>query len=185
MEESVSVTQSSWVEDAIKKGLILAIIHIVVFLIVYYVFPAKLTGMSYAAFVLVFNLAFCFVSGKQWRNQVGGYIDFGDAFKYVFVILVASGIIQTIFGLIFLYIEPSFPDIMAQSQIDTSVYWAQKFGAPDETLEKMDEEFDPEELAARYGLSSLPLRFGVGLIFYAIGAAIIGLIVRKREPESF
>jgi hypothetical protein len=185
MEESVSVTQSSWVEDAIKKGLILAIIHIVVFLIVYYVFPEKLTGMSYAAFILVFNLAFCFVSGNQWRNQVGGYIDFGNAFKYVFVIFVASGVIQTIFSVIFLYIEPSFPEVMAQSQIDTSVYWAQKFGAPDESLEKMNEEFDPEELAERYKLSSLPLRFGLGLIFYAIGAAIIGLIVRKREPESF
>jgi hypothetical protein len=185
MEESVSIPENSWLQDAMKKGLILAIIHIFIFLIIYFFITNKLTGLSYLCFIIVFNLAYTYISNKQWRGEIGGYIEFGDAFKYAFILLLTSGVIQTIFTAIFLFIEPSFPDVMAQAQLDTSLYWAQKFGAPDETLEKMSETYNPEDITKRFTFMGQLLGFGLALLFYALGAAIVALVVRRREPVVF
>lgn len=185
MEESVAISRNSWLQDAMKKGLVLAVIHIIVFLFIYFFTPNKLTGFSYLFFIVALNIGYGYYQGKQWRSETGGYMDFGNAFKYAFVILVSSGIVQGIFTAIFLWIEPSLPDVMAQAQLDTSIYWAQKFGAPDETLDQMSEKFNAEDITKRFTFTGQLFGFGIGLIFYAIGAAIVGLIVRKRVPEEF
>ena len=185
MEQTVSVRRNSWWQDAVTKGLILGVIHIFVFIVLYYFFPNKLTALSYVAFSILLNLIYCFVSAKQYRTQLGGYIDFGNAFKYGLLLLVANGVVQLLANLLFLLFEPSFPEVMAQSQLDTSLYWAQKFGAPDESLEKINDEFDPEEMASKYTISGQIFGFALALLFYAFGALIVGLFVRKREPEQF
>lgn len=185
MDETVAVRQYSWWQDGLKKGLVLGVIHIFVFLVVYYLLPSKLTGLSYAFFIVVFNLSYCFIHARGYRTRLGGYIDFGNAFKYVLVLLVASGVIQHLFNAFFLLIEPSFTQVMANSQLDTTLYWAQKFGAPDATLEKIQNEYDPETMTTKFTATGQLFAFGVALIFYALGAVIVALFVRKREPEQF
>lgn len=177
--------RESWMKDAIKKGLVLAVIHIIVFVSLYFLASSKLTGFSYLFFILALNLGYSIFHSIQLRRDEGGYIGFGTVFKYVFVLLAASGLIQIVFTVIFLLMEPQFPNVMADSQLNTSVYWAQKFGAPQEALDKMQAEFDHEEIVNRYSLSGLPLSFGIGLLFYALGAVIVSLIVRKNPPEKF
>src|SRR5690606_9717799 len=134
--------RESWMKDAITKGLILAIIHIIVFVSLYFLASSKLTGFSYLFFILALNLGYSIYHSVQFRRTEGGYIGFGTIFKYVFVLLVASGLIQIVFIVIFLLMEPQYPTVMADSQLDTSVYWAQKFGAPQEAVDKMQTEFD-------------------------------------------
>jgi hypothetical protein len=182
MEDAVTVPQYSWWQDALKKGLVLAIIHIFIFLIIYYFFPSKLTGLSYAFLIVVLNMSYCFINAKGYRTLLGGYIDFAHAFKYVLVLLVVSGVIQTLFSALFLLLEPSFTQVMANSQLDTTLYWAQKFGAPDQTLEKIQEEYDPEEMTSKFTASGQLFAFGIA---YVLGAVIVALFVRKREPEQF
>jgi hypothetical protein len=130
------------------------------------------------------NFGFCIYQGSQWRNDIGGFMSYGDAFKYVFVVLVFNGLLYSVFSVIFLMIDPTLPELMAQSQLDTSIYWAQAFGAPEETLEQMREQFNSEEITERFGLMGVLTGFGIGLIFYAIGAAIMALFVRKNQPET-
>ena len=185
MEEPVTVSKTSWLQDAMMKGIILGIIHIIIFLIVYYFFPNKLTGFSYLFFIMFFNLGYCLYHGIDLRRQSGGYSHFSSAFKYAFFILLSSGILQIVFTAVFLFIEPSLPDVMADSQLDTSVYWAQKFGAPEETLDQMRANYNPEDVTKRFTFTGQLMGVGFVTIFYAIGAAIVGLIVRKREPEEF
>lgn len=177
--------RESWVKDAIKKGLILALIHIIVFVSLYFLASSKLTGFSYLFFILVLNLGYSIFHSIQFRKAKGGYIGFATVFKYVFVLLTASGLIQIVFFVIFLLIEPGYPTVMADSQLDTSLYWAQKFGAPQEALDKLQTDFDHEKIVGRYSLSGIPFSFGIGLIFYCLGAVIVALIVRKNMPEKF
>lgn len=181
-EETV---RESWVKDAVKKGFILALIHIIVFVSLYFLASSKLTGFSYLFFIIALNLGYAIFHSIQLRRAEGGYIGFGAVFKYVFVLLASSGLIQIVFSVIFLLVEPQYPTVMADSQLDTSMYWAQKFGAPQEALDKMQADFDHEEIVGRYSLSGLPFSFGLGLIFYCIGAVIVALIVRKNMPEKF
>lgn len=177
--------RESWMKDAIQKGLILALIHIIVFVSLYFLVSSKLTGFSYLFFILALNLGYSIYHSIQLRRAEGGYIGFGTVFKYVFVLLAASGLIQIVFAAIFLLMEPQYPTVMADSQLDTSMYWAQKFGAPQEALDNMQAEFDHGEIEKRYSLSGLPFSFGIGLLFYGLGAVIVSLIVRKNPPEKF
>jgi hypothetical protein len=182
MEETTS-TSFSWTKDAMKNGAILGIAHIFIMLIIYYAFPDMLTGFTYLVIILVLNIGFSVYCSIEYRKELGGYVDFGTIFKYVFVLLVTNGIINIIFAGIFILIEPAYPQVVAQSQLETSVYWAQKFNAPENQIEKMRDEFNFEEIEKRFSFTGLLFSFGIGIIFYAIGAVIVALIVRKREPE--
>jgi hypothetical protein len=182
MENSTTI-KSTWIQNAAKKGVILGAIHIVVMLILYAFLPSKLTGFSYIFFIIVLNFGYAIYSGKQWRNEVGGFLSFGEAFKYVFVLLFANGILGIVFSVIFLLLDPSYPEVMAESQMNTSIYWAQKFGAPDDAIEQMKEKFDPEVMAKQYTLSAIPKGLGIAVILYSIGALIMAIFVRKEQPE--
>lgn len=183
MEETTTTSKNAWFQDAMKKGLVLGAIHIVAFLLIYVLFPSKLTGFSYLVGIIVLNLGYSIVQGISWRRENGGYIDYGVAFKYAFILLVFNGLINLVFGFIFLLVDPSFPQQMADSQLDTQVYWATKFGAPEDAVDKMRDEFNEDEIIKRFSFTGLMLSFGFALIFYVIGAAIIALFVRRREPE--
>ncbi len=182
MEETIS-TPFPWLQDAMKKGAILGMIHIMIFLALYFLMTNKLTGFSYLLAILILNLGFSIYNGIEFRKEMGGYIDFTSVFKYIFVLLTTNGVINIVFIALFLLIEPAYPEVMAQSQLDTSVYWAQRFGAPEQAIEKIHDDFDFEEIKGRFNYSGLLFSFGIGLILYAIGALITALIVRKREPE--
>ena len=183
MEETT--TNPSWFQDAMKKGLILGAIHIIIFLLIYLLIPNKLVSLSYLFLIIVLNIGYSLYNGAQWRKTLGGYIDFGSSFKYVFILLLFNGLLYAVFSVIFLIIDPTFPDMMAQGQLDESMYWAQKFGAPEETLDGMREKFDAQEIKDQYSAFGLLKSFGFIVIIYAISALILGLFVRKRQPETF
>lgn len=161
----------------------MGVIHIVLFLVIYVAFPSKLTGFSYLFIILALNLGYTIYQGIQWRKSVGGYLDYGTAFKYAFIVLLFNGIINTIFTVVFLLIDPAFPDQMAQSQLDTSLYWAGKLGAPEDALEQMKDKYNPEDVTKRFTPLGMLTGFGIAILFYGLGALIIALFVRKREPE--
>ena len=183
--EATTTEQFSWSADAMKKGAILGFIHIFLFLILYYAMPTALSGFIYLGVILALNIGYTAYQTIQYRNEIGGYLDFGRAFKYGFVLLLTNGVLNILFAALFIVIEPAYPAQMAQAQLDTQLYWAQKMGAPENAIEKMRDDFNFEEMEKRFSFSGLLLSFGVGLIFYAIGASITALIARKRQPETF
>jgi hypothetical protein len=184
MEENVASSQgTTWFQDAMKKGVILGIIHVFLFVLVYYLAPNKLTGFSYLFAIIAINLGYIIYQGIQWRKEIGGYIGFGDAFKYAFIVFLFNGLLGTVFSLIFLFIEPSLPEIYAQAQLDTSIYWAKTMGAPENALDEMREKFNPEDITKRFSPLGHLTGLGIVSIFYAVGALIIALFVKKNEPE--
>jgi hypothetical protein len=185
MEENTTTVQSSWVQDAMKKGLILGLIHILIFLVIYYLFTSKMTGFSYLFLIMVLNMGYIIYYGIQYRTELGGYVDFGPAFKYIFVLLLTNGVIGAVFGILFQFVEPAYPDVMAQSQLDTQLYWAQRFGAPENAIDEMREKFDFEEIKNRYSFKGLLFGLGFVVLFDVLGALIAALFVRKRMPEKF
>jgi hypothetical protein len=182
MEET---TKSTWLQHAIKNGVILGIIHIVLFLILYVAVPSKLTGFSYLLLILVVNFGFVIYQGIQYRKEMGGFIGYGEAFKYAIAVLIINGLIGIVFSIIFVVVVPDFPQFMADSQLNTSVYWAGKFGAPEEALDKIREDFNPEDITKRFTALGMLTGFGIALIFYAIGAAIMAIFIKKNQPVSF
>jgi hypothetical protein len=91
--------------------------------------------------------------------------------------------LAALFNVLFLLIEPGFPEVMADSQLNTSLYWASKFGAPEDALDKMKDEFNREDITSRYGIGGTFIGIGIGIVLWAIGAAIAALFVKKSPPE--
>jgi hypothetical protein len=183
MEDTLTTPANSWIVDAAKKGAILGVIHIFIHLIFYIGFPEGLSGFGYLSIVMVVNIAYGIIQGIQWRRETGGYMGFGAAFKYIFVLLTVNGLVGVIYMAIFLFAVPSYPEQMADAQLQTSLYWAEKFGAPESAIADMEDKFDKKEVTERFGHKGILVGFAFVLIFYALGALIIGLIVRRNKPE--
>lgn len=181
--EETTASKISWFQEAMKKGFILGAIHIFIFVLIYFLLPGFLTGFTYLFIILGLNIGYGIYQGIQWRNENGGYTGFGAAFMYAFVILFFNGLLNTVFIAIFLFIDPTLPDTMAESQLETSVYWAEKFGASETAVEDMRNKYEPEEITKRYKPVGLLTGLGFLSIFYAVGALIIALFVKKSEPE--
>lgn len=178
-------TATTWIQDARKRGLILGVIHVVLFLVIYMFVTNLLTGFAYLLLVIALNIGYSIYSGQQWRKELGGFMSYGDAFKYAFVLLLFDGLVGIVFGVIFVTIDPSYPETMAQSQFETSIYWAQKFGAPEATLDQMREKFDVQKMAENFSYFGILKGAGFVVIFDLIGAALIALFTRKNKPETF
>ncbi len=183
MEETID-QKPTLLSTAVKDGVLLGIIHIVVYLVLYFILPEYLTGFIYLGFIIVLNIGFCMFKGIQYRNEVGGYLGFGGAFKYCLLVLVVNGLLSSLLiPILFSLIDSNYGVTLAQSQVDTSVYWAEKFGADETAIDQMREKMDVDELAKRYSFTGILTGYGVALIFYALGSTIASFAVRKSEPE--
>ncbi len=169
-------------QDTLKNGLILGAIHMVLFVAIYYTATDLLSGFIYLFFVLALNIGYTIYMGIQWREELGGFMSFGTAFKHSFLILLFNGILGMILTFLFLFIAPELPQVMADAQLETSIYWAEKFGAPEASIDEMRDKFDAEEIKKRFTFMGQLTGMGFVAIFYAIGALIVGLITRKNVP---
>jgi hypothetical protein len=178
-----NLTSAQIFQDAWKKGVILGTIHVVLFILLYVFAPGKLTGFSTLTLTIAINFFVIIYDSSKWRAKIGGFMTYGAAFKYALVMFVFNGLTTLIFMIIFILLIPDFPELMANSQIDTSIYWAQKFGAPGEMVDKMREDMNIEKIKGQFGFLGQLKVFGILLLFYVLGSSIIALITRKNEPE--
>jgi len=87
--------------------------------------------------------------------------------------------------MVMLLAVPDYSEQMAESQLNTSVYWAETMGAPAEVMDKMRDDFDPEEAAKGFSWKGVFLSLVFLPIIYAIVSLLFALFVRKQKPETF
>ncbi|MEO7215302.1 DUF4199 domain-containing protein [Mucilaginibacter sp.] len=94
--------------------------------------------LSYLPFI-----AFCFLAQKEFKDQLGGYITFGQAFNTGFKYSLFSGFLLAIFFYVYLaFLNPGALDKaaeqqqtvlaeknMSQEQIDQAIEMTKKYGA--------------------------------------------------------
>ena len=171
-------------QESQNRGLMLGAIHSSVYVILYFFIPSKITGFSYLCFIIALNVGYNLYHGFSYRKEIGGFIDFGKVFQLTFfTLLISGGIASLIIPVAISLVDTNFSEVMAQSQFDTSIYWAKKFGAPQATIDEMINKMDLEELKKSFSLVRLILGFGVAAIFYALTGVINGFIVRRSQPE--
>ena len=179
-------TKNSMFISALKSGLIIGVVSIVVFLISYVadfkpvgILMPILYGISSFA-ILVIILVYLF---KNYRTQIGGYISFRNAFLYCFIAFAAGSILSSLFSALFIqFIEPEYyKNIMEAQKVYMENYLSGKMSDEQitEQLDKIDEQ------AATMGSFSGMLKTLAGSIL--IGG-IVGLIIgaiMKKNPEMF
>lgn len=168
---------------ALRYGLFLGLAGIIITVLLYMVSPAMLASPWMALLLVVYFVYLIFV-GINYRNQIGGYIDFGKAFKHSFIVIVVSGLLGIVFNmLLYNVIDPNLPEVLADASAETARSMAERFGAPEDTIDEAVATTRTDTLKGFTVMGQLRA-FGIGLIFYAIVSSIVGLIVRKRVPEG-
>jgi hypothetical protein len=111
-------------------------------------------------------------------------MSFGTAFNFSFIAILISGLIG-LFGQIILFqvVDPELPGVLADKSFQTTIEMMEKFGAsadslPPDQLEKMK-----QDTMSNFTLTGQLKGFGIGIIFYAIIALILGAILKKKDKS--
>jgi hypothetical protein len=182
MEENSQNPVPTSLNHYLKYGGILGLIHIVLYVALMNIDLKLLVGFSYIILVMVLNIGFVVYAGITRRADIGGYIGYGAALKDSFLTLLVNGVIGMIFSIILMFAMPDHGLEVAEASLENSIELAQKLGAPEESLDKVRDEFDMDEIASRYTVFGLVKALLISSIFYFIGSLISALFVRKEEP---
>ncbi|WP_421764480.1 DUF4199 domain-containing protein [Ekhidna sp.] len=167
---------------AIKSGIIVGVIGIVLTLFLYIVNAALLASMWMLLFFVVFIFLVCYF-GIQHRNSIGGYISFGKAWAYSMQVFIAAGLLATVFNiLLYNVIDPELPELLADQSVENAESMMRNFGMPEDQMDEALEKTRTDTLD-RFTVTGSLVGFLWGLIIYAILSLITGAIIKKKEPE--
>lgn len=163
----------------VKMGLLIAIVKIVLSTVQYQFFLSS-WGMTMLLSTLSFlaGVFLLYLTGKQQRDALGGYITIREAFSAIFIAILVTVTLNFIYDWVYItYIDPSMLEKIRESSISAAEGW----GAPQEQLDKMAEQFDEQE-KEKGKISSQLVSFFSQIVLYSIVGFIIAAIVKKNKP---
>ena len=178
--------KNSLFNSALKSGLIIGVVSIVVFIIMY-VADIKPVGIMMPFVIMIIglaiNIAILVIYLKKYRTEIGGFISFRDAFIYCLIALIIAIVLSTIFTFLFIhFIEPNYyKSIMDAQKTYMENYLSGKVSEEQmaQTMDKIDQE------AAKMGsIASTLKNLAYSIIFSGIIALIVGAIMKKK-PDVF
>jgi hypothetical protein len=171
-------------QNAIKHGLILSAISIVLTLGYYVIDYTLLATIKIGLLSLAIFLGYGIYAGIAYRKEIGGFISFKHAFIHGFVVFAFSALISTIFNiLLYTVIDPDLGQNLTDVSVQNAEEMMRNFGMPED---QMDEALEKAraDAAHRYTVSGLALGYVWALIGCAVFALISGAIVKKKRPEG-
>ena len=172
------------IQSAVRPGIILGLVSLVLTYVAYFIDAALLTAWYYSLGILVLFFGLIIYFGKEYRKEVGGFMSFGTAFNFSFFAILISGVVGLIGNLLlFQVIDPTLPQVLGDLTFEAQLKMMEGFGGnpdslPAETLEEMR-----QASASSFTLAGQLKAFGFGLITYAIIALILGAILKKKDKS--
>ncbi len=170
-------------KHAISQGVIGGLILVAINLLIYVVDPMLMANLWLVfVFPSFLYLILLLVAGFNIRKAESGYLKFGKAFLSVFVAGLIMSLLSTIWNIIlFNVIDPGLAEALMETMVENMLAMMERFGLPVEEIEgEMQRRF--EEAAAQFQISGQILGFFTGAFWWAIGALIVGAIVKKNPP---
>ena len=179
LEKPVNIRQ-----EAIKNGLIMAGVNIVIFLVVNYVIPDLMGSIVLGVIQVVIGISIAVALILDMRKKIGGYWIFSQALLHIFVMFIISATIVYIFTILFgKFIDTTYPERMAALMTEKMQGMFESLGMDQdkiaEALEKqnaeMEKQFNPSFGQAVVGL-------GIQAAMYFVGALIFAAIFKRNPP---
>ena len=171
--------------NAIKNGLILGGISIVMVLLIYAINYAILVQMKMILLSLLVSVGYAVYAGIGYRKEIGGFISFGKAYQHGFIMFVVSSVVYSLFTFLLYYvIDPELPAKLTEASLANTEEMMRGFGMSEDQLEEAMEKAR-ESTANQFSPAKLALGLVFGVIAGAIFALISGAIVKKNQPVSF
>lgn len=164
----------------LQYGLFSAIASVLIFVIIYLGGVAWFNG-PIAWLSTVAPIVFCILACINVKKGNEGYIEFKEALKICFGILVMTAFTTSLFSFVlFNYIDVAFADSLKQFTIEKTQEMMEKFKVPAEETDKAIKSIVDKNI---FAFSEIAKSFALGCIFYFIVAAIIAAIIKKKRPE--
>ena len=175
--------QKTPIQHALKFGLILGMVGAIITLLLYVIDPTLMVNIWMLLLLLVF-MGLVIYGGISYRNEIGGYIDFGPAYIHGFTVFVVMGIIGLVMNLLmYNVVDPSLGDTLTEASIEQTRGMMENFGASEDAIDEALEKVEVDT-AASFTNFGLIKSFLISIIIYAVLALITALIVRRREKVS-
>lgn len=179
-------TTKSLFVSAMKAGLIIGVISIVIFLFMY-IAGIQPIGFMLPILILLLSIAisvaFLVIFLKKFRSEIGGFISFKDAFLYGLIALGLSVILYQFFNFVFIQlVEPEYYKTLMEAQKT----WLENYLAGKVSEEQIATELGKiDAKTAEMGSFLTLIKNTVGsLIFMAVIALVVGAIMKKK-PNLF
>jgi hypothetical protein len=164
----------------VKWGIIWGVLSCVLMTVQFMFFSDSyivLTAGWFMTFLL--GVGVYLITGFQQRKAMGGYITLKDAFQPIFIVILISSVISSIYGLIyFRYIDPDAMERMSTTVLN----FMEKVDAPQESIDSAAEGFEQGAEDAK-SVGKMALNFLKGIIISSIFGFIAAAIVKKKKPE--
>jgi hypothetical protein len=185
--ETISENPANLRGEAVKNGIIMAVVSIVIFLVTNYALPEMMGSVLISTISLLISIALAVFFCLDMRKKAGGYWTFSEALLHIFIMFLISAGIVYVFTIIFgKYIDPTYPVRMKEMIADKTESMLTKIGVDDAKMDemkevqgqKLDEQFNPSFFQAVVG-------FGIQAIMYGIVDLIFAAIFKKVKPLFF
>ncbi len=182
MEES---TEKNLFGEAIKTGLILGALSVILTLLIYIVDVNMLADWKLGIGILIVSVVIVIRFGKKYRDEDSdeGFMSFGESFKFSFSSFFISSLISMVF-MILLYnvIDTDLPKLITEKALQNTESMMEGFGmdsdAIDEALIQTEKNMNGQFTTT--GILS-------GSWVYILSSAFFGLIaalfIKKKKPE--
>lgn len=175
-------------KPAIKQGVIMGVVSLLVFLVLYAIDPmiyAKPTGWMILVVVnfLAIPIVFTVVGIRDTKKNFTFY-KFGNALAAGMVTGIVSAVIVLLFNVVFMtVIDPQWEQQLAEEVLNSTEEFMEKMGAPDEAIEEAMAKAREEGASKPQGvLGQVKSTLG-GIGWYLILSLIIAAIYRDKEPR--
>jgi hypothetical protein len=176
---------STLVSNAVKNGLILGGISIVMVLVIYAIDYTILVQFKMLLLSLLISIGYAVYAGIAYRKEIGGYLSFGKAYQHGFIMFVVSSILYTMFNLLLYYvIDPELPAKLTEASLANTEEMMRGFGMSEDQLDEAMEKAR-ESSVDQFSPTKLALGVVFGAVAGAIFALISGAIVKKNQPVAF
>ena len=184
MEETTTPIGQTLFQNAIKWGLILGAVSVVLTIILYAIDYSMLADWKTGISMIVIFLGITIYAGINYRNEIGGFMPYGKAFQHGFLVLAICGIVSTVFMiLMYTVIDTELPQKLTDASMEKAEAMMENFGISGDAMDKAMEDARKRSEGQFSTLGAIK-SYGFGLIFYAIVALITSIFVRKNQPEG-
>ena len=169
---------------AVKSGLFLGLISIIISLLVYLIEPTYFVKWWFQLVVLLISICLVIYFGIQYRkNEQDNVLTFKGAYINSLVIFIVGGVLGMFFSmLLFLVIDPDLPSVLTEASIQQSYEMMRNFGAPDEAIDDAIEQIK-NDIPESFTVGGMLKNTALSTIFYLLLSLLTAAFIKKKKPE--
>ncbi|HLT88337.1 MAG TPA: DUF4199 domain-containing protein [Sphingobacterium sp.] len=174
-------------KEGIKYGIYLGIISLVISIVSMYVLvnssDFKISSIITGSISFVLMIALAAYFAVLLRKVAGGFWNFSQALKGIFVMLAISVIISTVGGALFNLANPEPQQIVFDKTINLTIETMESIGADDDLIDKQVADLEKQRDELReFSIGQNLKGLGIALIMYFVFALILAAILKRERP---